>query len=61
MLGEQLHTSGVIATVTAGMLCGSYGRPTGMSPMTKVAVESFWEYVAFALNSAVFLLIGFEV
>jgi CPA1 family monovalent cation:H+ antiporter len=61
VLGEQLHVSGVIATVTAGMLCGSYGRPTGMSPMTKVAVETFWEYVAFALNSAVFLLIGFEV
>jgi CPA1 family monovalent cation:H+ antiporter len=32
-----------------------------MSPMTKVAVETFWEYVAFALNSAVFVLIGFEV
>ena len=61
VLGEQLHVSGVIATVAAGMLCGSYGRPTGMSPMTKVAVETFWEYVAFALNSAVFLLIGFEV
>jgi CPA1 family monovalent cation:H+ antiporter len=61
VLGEQLRVSGVIATVTAGMLCGSYGRPTGMSPMTKVAVETFWEYVAFALNSAVFLLIGFEV
>ena len=32
-----------------------------MSPATRVAVETFWEYVAFALNSIVFLLIGFEV
>ncbi len=32
-----------------------------MSPSTRLAVESFWEYVAFALNSVVFLLIGFEV
>jgi CPA1 family monovalent cation:H+ antiporter len=32
-----------------------------MSPSTRLAVESFWEYVAFALNSLVFLLIGFEV
>jgi CPA1 family monovalent cation:H+ antiporter len=32
-----------------------------MSPSTRVAVEAFWEYVAFALNSVVFLLIGFEV
>jgi CPA1 family monovalent cation:H+ antiporter len=58
---EQLHYSGVIATVAAGMLCGNYGARTGMSPSTRIAVESFWEYVAFALNSIVFLLIGFEV
>ncbi len=32
-----------------------------MSPSTRVAVEAFWEYVAFALNSIVFLLIGLEV
>jgi monovalent cation:H+ antiporter, CPA1 family len=58
---EQFHFSGVIATVAAGMLCGNYGARTGMSPSTRIAVESFWEYVAFALNSLVFLLIGFEV
>jgi CPA1 family monovalent cation:H+ antiporter len=58
---EQLHFSGVIATVVAGMLCGNYAARTGMSPSTRIAVESFWEYVAFALNSIVFLLIGFEV
>jgi CPA1 family monovalent cation:H+ antiporter len=32
-----------------------------MSPSTRVAVATFWEYLAFALNSLVFLLIGFEV
>jgi CPA1 family monovalent cation:H+ antiporter len=58
---EQFHFSGVIATVTAGMLCGNYGARTGMSPSTRIAVESFWEYLAFALNSVVFLLIGFSV
>ncbi|MDH4130554.1 MAG: sodium:proton antiporter [Gemmatimonadota bacterium] len=58
---EHLHGSGVIATVVAGMVCGNYGARTGMSPTTRVAVESFWEYVAFALNSIIFLLIGFEV
>ena len=60
-LAERSHVSGVLATVVAGMLCGNYGARTGMSPSTRVAVESFWEYVAFALNSVVFLLIGFEV
>jgi CPA1 family monovalent cation:H+ antiporter len=58
---EHLHVSGVIATVTAGMLCGNYAAKSGMSPSTRLAVDSFWEYLAFALNSLVFLLIGFEV
>jgi CPA1 family monovalent cation:H+ antiporter len=58
---EQFHDSGVIATVVAGMLCGNYAARTGMSPSTRIAVETFWEYVAFALNSIVFLLIGFEL
>jgi len=58
---EQFHFSGVIATVAAGMMCGNYGVQRGMSPSTRIAVESFWEYLAFALNSIVFLLIGFAV
>jgi CPA1 family monovalent cation:H+ antiporter len=58
---EHFHYSGVIATVTAGMLCGNHAARTGMSPSTRVAVATFWEYLAFALNSIVFLLIGFEV
>jgi CPA1 family monovalent cation:H+ antiporter len=58
---ERFHFSGVIATVTAGMVCGNIAAPIGMSPASRLAVESFWEYVAFALNSLVFLLIGLEV
>lgn len=58
---EQLHLSGVLATVTAGMITGSYAMRASMEPSTRIAVTSFWAYVAFALNSVVFLLIGFEV
>jgi len=61
VLAERFHTSGVMATVVAGMLCGNYAAHVGMSPTTRIAVETFWEYLAFALNSIVFLLIGFEV
>lgn len=61
VVAEHFHGSGVIATVVAGMLCGNYGARTGMSPSTRIAVATFWEYLAFALNSIVFLLIGFEV
>lgn len=32
-----------------------------MSPNTQVAVDSFWEYAAFVVNSLVFLLIGLEI
>jgi CPA1 family monovalent cation:H+ antiporter len=58
---EQLGFSGVISTVSAGMLCGNYAARTGMSPSTRIAAEIFWEYVAFALNSIVFLLVGLRV
>ncbi|MBL8677533.1 MAG: Na+/H+ antiporter [Myxococcales bacterium] len=61
VVAEQFHFSGVIATVCAGMWCGNVGATEGMSPSTRLAVHSFWEYIAFALNSVVFLLIGFQV
>jgi monovalent cation:H+ antiporter, CPA1 family len=61
LAAEHFNYSGVIATVAAGMLCGNYGARVGMSPSTRIAVETFWEYLAFALNSVVFLLIGLEV
>ena len=34
-------------------MSGNYAARTGMSPSTRIAVESFWEYVAFALDSRV--------
>ena len=61
LLAVKAHASGVIAVVTAGMLCGNIGAARGMSPATRVAVVSFWEYAAFAVNSIVFLLIGAEI
>ena len=60
-VAEQFHLSGVIATVAAGMVCGTLAWETAMTASTQLAVESFWDYVAFALNSVVFMLIGFEV
>jgi Na+:H+ antiporter len=58
---ESLHVSPVIAVLVAGLIIGNYGRHRGMSPTTQVAVNSFWEYAAFVVNSLVFLLIGLEV
>jgi CPA1 family monovalent cation:H+ antiporter len=61
VLAEQIHCSGVIATVVAGVVCGSTGRHHTMTAGTRAAVDHFWEWLAFALNSAVFLLLGAEL
>jgi len=61
VLAEDIHASGVIATVAAGLVLGTAARETAFAPQTRAAADAFWQYVAFALNSVVFLLIGFEV
>lgn len=61
LAAESLHVSGVIAVVSAGLVIGNYGMKTGMSPSTRLAVASFWEFAGFVVNSIVFLLIGIEV
>jgi CPA1 family monovalent cation:H+ antiporter len=60
LIAEQLHFSGVLAVVAAGLINGNLG-PRGMSPATRIVLFNFWEYVAFLTNSMVFLLIGLEV
>jgi len=61
LAAEHLHVSGVIATVAAGLVVGNLGVPTGMSSRTRVALFGFWEYLAFVINSLLFLLIGLAV
>jgi len=58
MLAEHFGVSGVFATLTAGLLVGNLGPLGAISERGREAVESFWEYVAFAANSIVFILIG---
>ncbi|CAN5864419.1 hypothetical protein BH18ACI4_BH18ACI4_28340 [soil metagenome] len=61
IVAERLHVSPVITVLVTGIIIGNYGRRKGMSPNTEVAVDSFWEYAAFVVNSLVFLLIGIEI
>lgn len=60
LAAEQLHFSGVLAVVVAGLVNGNLG-PQGMSPTTRIVLFNFWEYFAFLANSMIFLLIGLEV
>lgn len=61
VISEALDVSGVIAVVTAGLVLGNVGAQRGMSPTTRLALLTFWEYIAFVLNSAIFLLIGLTI
>ena len=61
LIAEELHVSGVLSTVTAGILMGSFGKYFGMSASTRVAVQDFWQYMGFLSNSFIFLLVGLEL
>jgi CPA1 family monovalent cation:H+ antiporter len=60
LLAEHFHTSGVLATLTAGLIIGNVGH-LSIAAKSREAVEEFWEYVAFFANSLIFLLIGMRV
>lgn len=61
LVAEQVHCSGVLSTVFAGIIAGAYGTRWGMSASTRNAVEDFWEFAAFVANSFIFLLVGLEL
>jgi monovalent cation:H+ antiporter, CPA1 family len=57
LLAEHFNLSGVLATLTAGLMLGS-GSAGLISDRGREAAQAFWEYAAFVANSFVFLLIG---
>src|SRR6266702_8697202 len=61
LLGTNLHTSGALAVVGAGMVMGSSGRKIAMSPRTIEAADDVWEFIDYLANSLLFLLLGFEL
>lgn len=61
LLGEKLGGSGVIAVVVVGLVLGNFGSRIGMNPRTRLVVSIFWEFVAFFVNSIIFLLIGDQI
>jgi Na+:H+ antiporter len=58
VLAEHFGLSGVLATITAGLIMGNFESLGTISDQGKEAVQAFWEYAAFVANSLVFLLIG---
>ena len=60
-LASQLHLSGPIAIVVAGLLIGNHGRSFAMSEKTRGHLDTFWELIDEILNAVLFLIIGLEV
>lgn len=65
-LAEYWGVSGVLATVSAGLLLGNVGVLRGdneatLSARGREVVIAFWDFAAFAANSLIFLLIGLDV
>jgi len=60
-LARQIHVSGPIAIVVAGLLIGNHGRSFAMSDKTRAHLDTFWELIDEILNAVLFVIIGLEV
>ena len=63
LLAQNLNFSGVLATVSAGLVIGAAGIRAGgwrlgLSRHGRDFALEFWEFLAFIANSSVFLLMG---
>jgi Na+/H+ antiporter len=57
LLGEQIHVSGVLAVVVAGLIVGHH-TPRSASGAGRLQTSAVWRLVDFMLEGFVFLLIG---
>ncbi|WP_235532669.1 Na+/H+ antiporter [Nocardioides sp. Root140] len=59
LAAEQIHASGVIAVVVAGLLLG-HKAPVLQTAQSRIAERMNWRTLAFVLENTVFLLIGLQ-
>ncbi|RWX81146.1 Na+/H+ antiporter [Neorhizobium lilium] len=57
---ERLHSSGVLSTVTTGLLLG-WHQHEAFSAATRIRTHAFWRALAFLLESLLFILIGLSL
>jgi CPA1 family monovalent cation:H+ antiporter len=60
-LATELHVSGPIAIVVAGVLIGNHGRKYAMSARSRGRVDTFWELLDEILNAVLFVMVGLEL
>ena len=61
VLADQVHLSGVIATVTAAIVLGNLGPGRALSETGADAIDTVWEFFAYLLTAVVFLLVGLAI
>lgn len=58
LAAEHFGMSGVLATLTAGLVVGNQGWKRAISEGGRPHVLNFWQFAAFLANSIIFILIG---
>jgi CPA1 family monovalent cation:H+ antiporter len=61
LLASQLHFSGPLAVVVAGLFIGNRARSKAWSDETESYLDKFWELVDVFMNAILFVLIGMEL
>lgn len=61
LLADQLHLSGVIATVTAAIVLGNVRPARAKARAGTDAIDTVWEFIAYLLSAVVFLLVGLAI
>jgi Na+:H+ antiporter len=61
LVADLLHQSGIIASVVGGIVLGTYGRREGLSKRAQEAIDVVWEFLAYVLTGAAFLLVGLAI
>ncbi len=61
LIAHELHISGPLTMVFAGLIIGNFKKRFIMSPVTKDYLDKFWELNDEILNAILFLFIGFNL
>jgi Na+/H+ antiporter len=60
ILADEIHTSGVLAVVTCGLVLSRHS-PHLFSSRTRLTAIALWQFLEFMLNGLVFILIGLQL
>lgn len=61
LIARQLHISGPLTMVAAGLFMGNFNVNFKMKSVTQDYLIKFWELIDEILNAVLFLFIGFEL